>query len=406
MTQTIHNVDVLIAGGGMVGMSLAIALARAHVRVGLVDKQPLATHLLPEFDGRVSAIAISSKHMLSAIGVWEHMQAYAEPIKDIRVADDHSSSFVHYDHEEVGHDPFGYIVENRITRQAMQKTAATILRLTFFTPSEITSLQRDEDSVTATLSTGEKIRAALLIAAEGKHSPLREKTGIKVIRHDYQQTAIVCTIKHSKPHHGLALERFFPSGPFAVLPMQDNRSSLVWVERNPRAEAFLSLPEKECAEEIHARVGSYLGEIELAGPRFSYPLDYSLATRYTDTRFALAGDAAHSIHPIAGQGVNLGFRDAAVLAQLIREQKELGMDVGSALMLSHYERWRRFDNLTMLTVTDGLARLFSNNNGPLKIARRLGLKGVSALPPLKKLFMLHAMGLTGDLPYVMQGKAA
>ena len=282
-----------------------------------------------------------------------------------------------------------------------------------------------------------------MIGADGKQSQVRALAGIKATEWKYKQTAIVCTIRHELPHHGLAQERFLPAGPFAVLPMtpifpsplvgeggaqrrergylKDNskipplpnplpqgerenfyRSSLVWVEPDDRIKLYLELPEKEFAQEIHERVGDYLGTIETAGQRFSYPLSLMHANTYISDRLALIGDAAHAIHPIAGQGVNLGFRDVGVLAELITARFRLGLDIGSDEVLAHYQRWRRFDNVAMLAVTDGLNRLFSNNLLPIRVARDLGLWTVAKLPPLKRFFMRDAMGLTGDLPEMMK----
>lgn len=397
--------DAVIAGGGLVGMTQAIALAGAGLTVAVIDTVPLADQTLPAFDGRVSALALGSQRMLAQLGIWRYMQAEAEPIRDIRVSDNDSLLFLHYDHRQVGSEPFGYIVENRRNRLALQRRAAELSGLALFSPVEITAVERDAHQACLTLKDGRVLRAAVVIGADGKHSRMRERAGIRVTEAKYGQTAIVCTVAHEEPHRGLAQERFLPQGPFAVLPMQGNRSSLVWVEPDALAQAYLRLPDEELNREIARRVGGYLGKIAVDGPRFAYPLSLMLAERYADTRLALIGDAAHAIHPIAGQGVNLGYRDVAALAEAMVDAKRLGLDIGGAGVLSHYQQWRRFDTLSMAFVTDLLTRLFSNDIAPLALARRLGLAAVQKMPPVKRYFMRHAMGLTGDLPRLIKGEA-
>ncbi|MBV8939099.1 MAG: UbiH/UbiF/VisC/COQ6 family ubiquinone biosynthesis hydroxylase [Alphaproteobacteria bacterium] len=396
------DANIIIAGGGMVGLSLGIGLARAGVSVMLLERTPMAAQLDAAFDGRVSAIARGSSRLLARLGVWENLLPYAQPIWDIRVSDGHSPLFLHYDHREVDSEPFGWIVENRHIRWALAQAAEALPNLAVAAPEELTHLTADEGGVTVQCKNRGALRAQLLAAADGKQSRARELADIPVLETDYGQTAIVCTIAHEKPHGGLAQERFLPAGPFAVLPMTGNRSSLVWTEARRDAPVFLQLPNQECAHEIRERVGDYLGAITLEGPRFSYPLSAMHARRYIAPRLCLVGDAAHAIHPIAGQGVNLGFRDVAVLVELIAERFALGLDIGSQEVLSHYQRWRRFDNLTMLTVTDGLNRLFSNQLAPVQLARGAGLWAVSHMPALKRFFMRHAMGLTGDVPKLMR----
>lgn len=396
--------DVAIVGGGMVGMALALSLARQGISVTVIERGAMPAQLQPSFDGRVSAIAEGSRRLLDYAGAWEFMVAHAEPILDIRVTDGDTPFFLHYDHREVGTAPFGFIVENRHIRHALQRAANGAPNLTIFDKAALTRFERDAAGVTLRLADKE-IRARLLIGADGKHSAIRKQAGIDAVEWGYKQTAIVCTIAHEKPHHGLAQERFLPAGPFAVLPMQNNHSSLVWVEPNDRVQIYLDLPEEEFVQEIKERVGDYLGELRTVGQRFSYPLSLMHAKSYVGERLALIGDAAHAIHPIAGQGVNLGFRDVAVLSELVGKKFRLGLDIGGEDTLSHYQRWRRFDNVAMLAVTDGLNRLFSNNIPPMRLARGLGLWAVGKLPPLKRLFMRDAMGLAGDLPEVIKKSA-
>lgn len=392
--------DVLIIGGGMAGLSMAIALAKLGLDVTLVEKTPFQTQHLPAFDGRVSAIAQGSKRMLDRLGVWAAMEPHAEPIWDIRVSDGNSPFVLHYDHQEVGTDAFGWIVENRHTRKALCGVAREFDNLQIVQAS-IASLQQSEDGCEVELDDGSVYHAKLLIGADSKFSKTRELAGIAVHETKYKQTAIVCTIKHEKPHHGLAQERFLPRGPFAVLPMQANRSSLVWVEPAKFAGDYARLNPQDLVAEITQRVGDYLGNLEVEGDVFTYPLSLSLSESFTAGRTALIGDAAHAIHPIAGQGINLGFRDVAVLAELIEAQQVAGLDIAAPSVMAAYAKWRRSDTIAMAMATDGLNRLFSNKILPLSLARGLGLFAVSKLPSLKRQFMRHAMGVSGDLPVLM-----
>lgn len=403
MSQSSHHFDVIISGGGLVGLALAVALGRESLRVAVVEQNASELQLSSTFDGRVSAIAKGSQNLLQAIGVWEHVAPYAEPIRDIRVSDADSPFFLHYACDEVGADAFGCIAENRDLRAALLKIAEECSgNITLFAPAQIAQFITDPAGVEVILGNGRSLRSSLLVGADGKNSRLRREAGIGVMQTNYAHSAIVCTIEHELPHQGLAQERFLPVGPFAVLPMRGNRSSLVWTEPQERIQTYLGLPDDEFNQEIAGRVGVYLGAVKAVGPRYRYPLSLVHAARYTSQRLALIGDAAHAIHPIAGQGVNLGYRDVAVLAELLVEAKKNGQDIGDASVLAHYERWRRFDTMTMMLVTDGMTRLFSNNLLPLKLARGLGLAVVGKIPPLKKFFMRHAMGLVGDVPRLMR----
>ena len=394
--------DAIIAGGGLVGMSMAIAIAQCGASVIVLEKTSMPSQLEANFDGRVSAIAYGSQQILDHLGVWQHIKPHAEPILDIRVTDGDTPFFLHYDHNEVGDKPFGYIAENRHTRIALQKVAAQYANIEVIDNCSISSISVNASQATVALTDGQSLQCRLLIGADGRQSHIRKLSGIAKTEWSYQQVAIVCTIEHEKPHHGLAQERFLPAGPFAVLPMTGNRSSLVWVEPADRVGIYLGLPEAEFVQEITERVGNYLGRIKTTGPRFSYPLSLMHANRYSAERIALIGDAAHGMHPIAGQGVNLGWRDVAALAELIEKQFTVGMDIGGSEVLDAYQRWRRFDNISMLAVTDMLTRLFSNKILPLQIARDLGMWAVGKMPPAKKLFMRHAMGLVGDLPKILR----
>ncbi|MEM9682487.1 MAG: UbiH/UbiF/VisC/COQ6 family ubiquinone biosynthesis hydroxylase, partial [Pseudomonadota bacterium] len=372
--------DVLIVGGGMAGLTLACALGGAGARVVVVDRADPSATLATDFDGRASAIAHASAMAFRGIGLWPRLEAHASPIVDIRVADGHplrgvSPLFLHYDHRDVGDDPFGYIIENRRIREAQSALSAELDAVTLLAPADIAVLDRGAGSVTAHLADGRTVRAGLAVAADGRFSETRRDAGIGVKSFAYDQTAIVCTVRHERAHDGVAVELFLPGGPFAMLPMTDNRSNVVWTERKDLAPIYLGLDDDAFMEELRQRFGGWLGEIELTGPRFSYPLGVSHAQRYTDRRLVLIGDAAHAIHPIAGQGLNLGLRDVAALAELIVDSHRLGLDLAGPQVLARYERWRRVDNLMLTAVTDGLNRLFSNDIGPVRLARDIGLAG-------------------------------
>jgi len=313
---------------------------------------------------------------------------------------------VHYDHREVGHAPLGHIVENRVIRQALLARARALegAALTILAPARLEAVERHAAGATVRLADGPACRAALVAAADGRTSPLRAAAGIDVLRWRYEQTGLVATIAHARPHRGIALERFFPSGPLAILPMTGNRCSIVWAVADELARDLIALDDEAFMEELAERFGDTLGALALAGPRWHYPLAMVQARRYTDRRLALVGDAAHTIHPIAGQGWNLALRDVAGLAELVVDARRLGLDPGGAGVLVQYERWRRFDSLALIAITDGLNRLFANDVLPLRLARELGLGLVERIPPVKRFFMRHAMGVVGDLPRLMRGE--
>jgi len=398
--------DILVVGGGLVGGPLACALAQSGLSVALIDGEVPDATLAPAFDGRASAVALAPQRMLAAIGLWPDIEPLAAPIRHIRVSDGASPLFLHYDHRDVGEDSFGWIVENRALRQAILKGVARHSdRITFLAPVRMTDLARNPSDVVATLSDGRTVRARLAVAADGRGSPVRESARIGVTSWPYNQTAIVCTVAHSLPHGDAAQEHFLPAGPFAILPLTGQRSSVVWTEKAHLVPAILAQDEAAFQRELESRFGDYLGELTLEGPRFSYPLTLQFANAYTAHRLVLIGDAAHGMHPVAGQGMNMGLRDVAALAELLVEAKRLGQDLGDAQILARYGRWRRFDNLLMLGLTDGLVRLFSNDVAPVKLARDLGMAAVNRVPPLKRFFMKHAMGTVGELPKLLRGEA-
>ena len=401
--------DVLIVGGGLAGLPLALALAQGGLSVTVVDVLDPATATDAGFDGRVSAIALASCRMFEQLGVTRHLAGQMQPINDILVSDGRvregaSPFFLHFDHKEIGNEPLGHLIENRHIRIALQKAAEEQPLIRLIAPQSVTRVDYGAQAV-ATLGNGERVSARLCFAADGRGSPTRQAAGIKTVGWDYGQMGIVSTVEHELPHEGVAQEYFLPGGPFAILPMVGNRSSLVWTEKMADAKAILSLDNDAFAEEMRARFGDYLGECRPVGPRWSYPLTLQLARDYVRPRLALVGDAAHGIHPIAGQGLNLGLRDVAAAAEVVVDAARLGLDIGALDVLERYQSWRRFDNVALSLVTDGLNRLFSNDIAPIRLARDLGLGAVAQMGPLRRFFMRHAAGMIGDLPRLLRGEA-
>jgi 2-octaprenyl-6-methoxyphenol hydroxylase len=401
------DADVCIVGSGPVGGTLACRLAAAGVTTVVIDRAALPPMEHPAFDGRAYAVASGSRALLEAAGLWDVLPDPPNPILDIRVTDGRvgrpaSRLHLHFDHHEAGDAPFGWMVEARGLRRALNARLRGLETLRVHAPAEAVA-ERGPRCAVVRISDGTTVTCRLVVAAEGRRSPLRDQAGIPLTQYDYGQTGIVSAISHDLPHHNVALEHFLPSGPFAVLPMAPsadaepggapNVSAVVWTERRRIATTILALDDARFAREIRRRLGSHLGQVRAVGRRWNYPLSAMLAHRYVDTRLAVAGDAAHGIHPIAGQGLNLGFRDAIALADLVIEAKSTGRDPGSDEVLARYQRARRGDNLAMLAMTDGLDRLFSTNNPALRLARDLGIAAVDRTQPLKRVFMRRAMGI-------------
>jgi 2-octaprenyl-6-methoxyphenol hydroxylase len=400
--------DLLINGGGLVGLATGIATAAQGLRTVVIDRDDPASVMAAPYDGRSSAIAHASQQALATLGIWDHLGDRPQAMLDIRVTDGTVSSgastqYLHFDHRELDDQPFGFMVENRHMRQALHARAADIPSLELIAPMTASGFERDAWGVTARLENGRELRARLLVGAEGRNSPTRTAAGIAVSGWSYHQVGIVCTVRHERPHDGIAQERFLPSGPFAILPLKGNRASLVWTEAEDLGPHMMALDDAAFRREVARRFGDYLGEIEIEGPRWCYPLSLQIAERYIDQRLALVGDAAHGMHPIAGQGLNVGLRDVAAFAEVIVDAARLGLDIGAPDVLERYQRWRRFDNVTLLAVTDVLNRLFSNDIAPIASARQAGLAVVDQIPPLKKLFMNHARGTVGKLPKLLSG---
>jgi len=411
-SATTQSVEALVIGAGMSGMSLAHALASAGIEVAVVDRADPAVLNTPQHDGRTTAIAAGSRRVLEGIGLWAPLAADACPINDIRVSDGDSLMFLHFASREVGDEPLGHIVDNLAVRRAAFAAPAPALEL--FAPAEIASLERGESGVTAELSDGRTIRARVVFACDGRNSRTRRDAGIKATEWRYGQSAFVCALAHEHPHRNIAHERFLPNGPFALLPMTDlevpvdglrHRSSVVWSETDGRVPAIQALNDAAFTAALASCTGGFLGRVALAGPRLVYPLGLSHAVRYVDGRLALVADAAHAIHPIAGQGLNMGIRDVAALAELVVDARRIGRDIGDPDILADYERWRRVDNMTLAVTTDLLTRLFANDIAPVRAARAAGLAAVNATPPLRRFFMRHAMGVVGELPRLLRGEA-
>jgi 2-octaprenyl-6-methoxyphenol hydroxylase len=401
------DTDVIIGGGGLVGLSLALALARDGLRVTVADPVTPAAADQELFDGRVSALSYAALRMFRALGVWDDLAPAAQPIEQILVTDaalgrPPSPFSLHFDGQEIG-GPLGAIAENRAIRRALYAAVARQPTIRLIAPATVTAVTVEAAQASARLADGTVLSAPLVVAADGRHSVLRGEIGIGVVGWSYRQSGIVATVAHTRPHNGTAYEHFLPAGPFAILPLPGNRSSLVWTEKSDDAARLMALPAPDFLAEIARRFGDHLGPITQDGPRWSYPLRFHVARDYVRARFALAGDAAHGIHPIAGQGLNLGLRDAAALADVIADAAAIGRDIGALDVLQAYERWRRFDSLTMGLTMDAFNRLFSNDIAPLRLMRDLGMGAVDKIAPLRRFFMREAGGDVGKLPRLMRG---
>ncbi|MGK2911983.1 MAG: UbiH/UbiF/VisC/COQ6 family ubiquinone biosynthesis hydroxylase [Sphingobium sp.] len=397
--------DVIILGGGLVGLTQGIALSAHGISVAVVDPANPDAAVAPGFDGRVSAIASATWHMLSSIGVGANLQGKGCPIDRIWVGDGLKPGALDFVTPQ-GERAMGTMFENRDIRIALRETAKNAANLTVFQPDRATHVDRDADGVRMTLASGVEISGALLVAAEGRASPTREAAGINVARWSYAHVGMVTAIEHEVRHANTAYEIFYPGGPFALLPMQPgNRSAIVWTVPSEHAPGMLALSDRAWIAEAQKRIGGFLGEISIISPRSSYPLGFHHAARIVDTRLALVGDAGHGIHPIAGQGLNLGLRDVAALTQVLVEGMRLGLDPGDAQLLARYQRWRSIDTLSVAVATDALVRLFDLKGKLPSAVRRFGLGAVQKITPLKNRFMAEARGESGALPKLLLGEA-
>jgi len=354
-------------------------------------------------------MALTSTRLLDGIGVWGDVAENAQPMLEIKVTDGRAGEgpspfFMHFDHAEIEEGPMGHMVEDRHLRRALTDATQTTENITLLNGETVIAQNVDASGVTLTLASGKTVRAKLLVGADGRGSGTAARAGIKRIGWGYGQTALVCAISHEKPHGGVAHQFFMPPGPLAILPLTENRSSIVWSETTENAARINALPDDAYLDVLRPRFGDFLGEISLAGARYTYPLSLSLAHSMVADRVALLGDAAHGVHPIAGQGLNAGMRDVAALAEVIADALRRGQDVGSATVLDQYQIWRRFDNTALALATDSFNRLFSNDNSLLRIARDVGMAAINALPGARRGFIREAAGLTGELPRLMRGK--
>jgi 2-octaprenyl-6-methoxyphenol hydroxylase len=420
MDHAANDFDVVIAGGGMAGATLALALAQARLRVAVVDRTASETRVAPTFDGRTSAVAFANFRQWRALGVGDTLSEQAQPITEILITDGPAPgasrgaplpAFLHFDVEEVaaetGGEPLGWVLENRHIRAALNSAlsgadVATVV-------GAVDAVSVDPAGATVTLTGGRALRTAVVVGADGRTSRVRTAAGIGVQGWAYRQAGVVATLALERPHNGVAHQHFLPGGPLAILPLvgdasAEHRASLVLTELTPRADALIAASPDAFEAHLARRFGDMLGRPRLIGPRMAYPLRLQVADRLTGPRTALIGDAAHVIHPIAGQGLNLGLKDVGALAQVLIDAARIGEDIGSELVLDRYARWRRFDGAGLAMATDLLTRLFSNDLAPLRLARDLGLAAVNHMPALRRLFMQEAGAGLGDLPQLLLGE--
>jgi len=412
----IADTDVLIAGAGLAGASLALALSREGFDVTLVDPQPFEAQLAPTFDGRSTAIAFSTWRMLHTLGLGEDLAPHACRMDRILVTDGRrpgasakapDPAYLRFDADEIGAatggEPLGYMVENRRLRVALARAIGeTDVRVC--APLGVSAVETGLARALVTLSDGSQVRAALVVGAEGRRSVVREAAGIRTIRPAYGQSGVVATVRLSAPHGGVAHEYFLPGGPFAILPLTDQRASLVWTEPTRAAEALRGASDAAFLSHLNRRFGEFLGTARPEGPRFVYPLELSLATALTAPRIALIGDAAHGVHPVAGQGLNMGLKDVAALTEVLTDARMLGEDIGAEPVLERYAQWRRFDTVALTLAFDAFVKLFSNDIAPVRAVRDLGMAAVNRIAPLRRAFMHEAGGATGDLPKLLRGE--
>jgi 2-octaprenyl-6-methoxyphenol hydroxylase len=399
--------DLIIVGGGLNGPALALAAAQAGFSVTIIDALPEDTRKDRDFDGRSYALALTSTRLLQKIGVWEAIHDHAQPMLEIKVTDGRAGEgpspwMMHFDHAEIEEGPMGYLVEDRHLRHAFLDAMSGSELITQLSGETVVAQQIGTSQATVTLASGKTIVGRVLIGSDGRSSGTAERAGIKRTAWGYDQTAIVCAVAHEKPHGGIAHQFFMPGGPLAILPLTGNRSSIVWSETTERAEAIMAHDDAGFLDALRPAFGSFLGEIGLTGQRFTYPLGLSLASAFIADRVALVGDAAHGVHPIAGQGLNAGLRDVAALAQVLSESRARGEDIGGAQSLARYQQWRRFDTATLAVATDTFNKLFSNDNPILRAARDIGMGLINKAPSLRRSFIREAAGLTGDLPTLMK----
>jgi 2-octaprenyl-6-methoxyphenol hydroxylase len=405
----LYDCDAIVVGGGLGGAAAALGLVEAGLSVIQLDSDGVTLAEAAEFDGRAYAIALGAQQFWDAVGLWPRVAEFAEPMVDIlvsdgRVSEGASPMFLHLDHRELDEGVYGWMVEDRHMRPALLDTLAAAASVERRAGVTVVRAEYEKGRAIAHFSDGGRIAAPLLVACDGRSSKLAASAGIRRAGWSYSQNGLVCAVGHAVPHHGVAHEYFLPGGPFAILPLRGNRSSLVWTEWHAEAERIHALDDVGYLAELERRFGDFLGPLTLEGRRWTYPLSLSLAHEYVRPRLALLGDAAHAVHPIAGQGLNLGVRDAAALAEVVADALSRGEDIGALDVLKRYEQWRRFDSTAMALAMDGLNRLFSNDVGPLRLIRDLGLAAVNRMGGPRRFFMKTAAGLTGETPKLMRGE--
>lgn len=399
--------EILITGGGLNGSALALALARAGHSVTVIDALSEKIRKNPAFDGRAYALALASVRLLRAIGIWDRVTEHAQPMLEIKVTDGRAGEgpspfFMHFDHAEIEEGPMGHMLEDRFLRRAFLEAMSETPGITHMAGDTVIAQDINPTGVTLSLASGKTLSGTLLIGSDGRNSGTAQRAGISRTGWGYGQTALVCAIEHDLPHDGIAHQFFMPPGPLAILPLPGNVSSIVWSESETTAAQFAVLSDADFLKVLRPRFGDFLGDIKLRGKRFTYPLGLTVANSFVADRLALIGDAAHGMHPIAGQGFNAGLRDVGALAQVLDEATRRGEDIGAPDVLARYQQWRRFDTATLALTTDLTNRLFSNDNPLLRLGRDLGMGAINAMPALRRKFIREAAGLTGDLPDLMR----
>ncbi len=397
--------DIIIVGGGLNGCALALALGQAGLPVTLIDSQSVGGAHKRAFDGRAYALALASTRLLGSLGLFEQLRADAQPMEEIKVTDGRAGEgpsplWMHFERGEIEDGPMGYMIEDRHLRGAFLRAISGTEAITHLDGKTVIS----QTTQTVTLDSGQVLGAALVVGADGRSSGTASRAGISRSFKDYGQTALVAAIGHDKPHNGIAHQFFMPSGPLAILPLTGNRSSIVWAETHARAAQIAAMDDDGFLHALRPAFGDFLGRLRVVGARSSYPLNLTVARSLIAERVALIGDAAHGVHPIAGQGLNQGLRDVAALAQTLVDARRRGEDIGAPDVLQRYAQWRGFDSTTLALATDGFNRLFSNDNPIARLGRDLGMGALNALPGLKRRVMREAAGLTGDLPRLLKGE--
>ena len=398
--------DIIIVGGGLNGSLMAIAAANIGFSTIVLDSKDNEASAENRFDGRSYALALSSVRLLKNLDIFEDIIDKSQPILDIKILDGKlvqgpSQFSLHFDNNEIHDGPMGQMLEDRFIRKALFTKINKNEQIDYKFNSKVTEHKKQSGYISVTLDNGKKLNTKLLVGADGRNSELANRADIKKSGWKYNQSALVCAIEHEADHNGVAWQYFMPSGPLAVLPMTGKRSCIVWTEQNANAKAINLFDETRYTKILAARLGNFLGKFKIIGDRHTYPLELSIADRFIDERLALIGDAAHSVHPIAGQGLNAGFKDIAVLAHIIQDAHHRGEDLGSLGVLKRYEEWRRFDSAQLAYSTDLFNKLFSNENEALRLARNIGLKLLDSIPVAKRNIIKEAAGITGELPRLM-----